>query len=99
LISDKAILCYVCIWTHGFPPSILFGWWFNLWELCVVWLFSWQFGVLNLWFILSNISLIRHFTYLSLRCYCLQLMVCTKGVSIFQPKGLKVFLCSLITQT
>jgi hypothetical protein len=36
LMSDKAILCYICIWSHGFPPRILFGWWFSLLELCVV---------------------------------------------------------------
>jgi hypothetical protein len=29
LMSDKAIFCYICIWSHG----SLFGWWFIPWEL------------------------------------------------------------------
>jgi len=36
LMSDGAILCYTCIWSHGAPPCILSGWWFSLWELWVV---------------------------------------------------------------
>jgi hypothetical protein len=29
----KAILCYISSWIHGFPPCVLFGWWFSPWEL------------------------------------------------------------------
>lgn len=27
--SDKAILCYISSWSHGFP-SVLFSWWLEL---------------------------------------------------------------------
>ena len=28
VMSDKAIICYICSWSHGYS-----GWWFGLWEL------------------------------------------------------------------
>ena len=34
-MPDKAIFCFICVWSHGF---LLFGWWFGPWELWVVWL-------------------------------------------------------------
>ena len=36
----KIILCYICTQSHRslHKPTTLFGWWFSLWELCVVWL-------------------------------------------------------------
>ena len=37
LMSDKAILCYICGWSHRSLHE-LFGWWFNLWELQGLWL-------------------------------------------------------------
>jgi hypothetical protein len=33
-MPDKAILCYICDWSHG----SLHGWWFSPWELWEVWL-------------------------------------------------------------
>jgi hypothetical protein len=42
-------------------------------------------GISYLWHILSNLSLIFHFV--SIRGYCLELMVCTKDVSVVQPEG------------
>jgi hypothetical protein len=37
LMPDKAILCYICIWSYGsLHISQLFGWWFSPWELWVV---------------------------------------------------------------
>jgi hypothetical protein len=38
LMSDKAILCDICSWSHGVPPCVLFGWWFSSWELWRYWL-------------------------------------------------------------
>ena len=33
LISDKVILCYMCIWSNGsLPPCTLLGWWSSPWE-------------------------------------------------------------------
>ena len=26
LMPDEAILCYICGWSHGAPPYVLFGW-------------------------------------------------------------------------
>ena len=34
LILDKAILCYICSWSHG----LISWWWFSPWELWEVWL-------------------------------------------------------------
>ena len=36
LMPDKAILCYICIWSHG-SLSTLLGWWSSPWEHWVVW--------------------------------------------------------------
>jgi hypothetical protein len=38
LLSLKDILCYICGWSHGSPPCVLFGWWFSTWELWEYWL-------------------------------------------------------------
>jgi hypothetical protein len=41
LMSDKAVLCYIYIWSHGFPPPtpcMFFGCWFSVWELWGIWL-------------------------------------------------------------
>jgi hypothetical protein len=38
LMTDKAILCYICSWSHESPPCIPFGWCFSPWELCSYWL-------------------------------------------------------------
>jgi hypothetical protein len=39
LMPDKATLCYICSWSHGsVHVYVLFRWWFNPWELWVVWL-------------------------------------------------------------
>ena len=35
LMSDKAILCYICIWSPG-SLHVYSGWWFSPWELWVV---------------------------------------------------------------
>jgi hypothetical protein len=35
-MSDKAIFCYICSWSH--EPLYVFGWWFSPWELWGVWL-------------------------------------------------------------
>ena len=34
LMPNKAILCYICDWSHGST----FDWWFSPWELWEVWL-------------------------------------------------------------
>jgi hypothetical protein len=36
LMSDKAILCYTCIWNPGSLHVYFFGWWFSPRELWVV---------------------------------------------------------------
>ena len=36
LMSNKAIHCYICSWSHG--SLHLFGWWFSPWELWGYWL-------------------------------------------------------------
>ena len=38
---------------------------------------------------LSNLSLIHHFVCPSIRHHCLGLKVSAKGLSVFQPEGLK----------
>jgi hypothetical protein len=35
LMSDKAILCYICIWNHR-SLHVYSGWWFSPWELWLV---------------------------------------------------------------
>ena len=35
-MSDKAILCYICIWNPGSPLCMLYGWHFSPWKLWVV---------------------------------------------------------------
>jgi hypothetical protein len=38
LMSNKAILCYICGCTHvSLYVYVLCGWWFSPWELCGVW--------------------------------------------------------------
>ena len=37
MMSNKAILCYLCSWSHGYPLCTLW-WWFSPWELWEVWL-------------------------------------------------------------
>jgi len=34
LMTDNAILCYICSWTPGSLPCILIGWLFSPCELC-----------------------------------------------------------------
>jgi len=36
-MPDKAILCYICSWSHG-SLHVLIGWLFSAWELWSVWL-------------------------------------------------------------
>jgi hypothetical protein len=39
LMSDNAILCYICSWSHvSLHVYVLFGWWFSPWEIWRVWL-------------------------------------------------------------
>ena len=35
LMSDKAILCYICSWSHR-APYVFCSWWFSPWELWMV---------------------------------------------------------------
>ena len=38
LMSEKAILCCLCIWSHTwFPPCVVLGCWSSPWEHWVVW--------------------------------------------------------------
>jgi hypothetical protein len=36
-MSNKAILCYICSWSHR-SLHVYSGWWFNPWELWGYWL-------------------------------------------------------------
>jgi hypothetical protein len=36
LMFNKAILCYVCCWSHG-SLHVYSGWWFSPWEISGVW--------------------------------------------------------------
>ena len=38
LMPDKAILCYICGWSHGSFHVYSLGWWFSPWELWGFWL-------------------------------------------------------------
>jgi hypothetical protein len=33
LMSDKTILCYICIWSLGSLRALHVGWWFSIWDL------------------------------------------------------------------
>jgi hypothetical protein len=37
LMSDKAILCYICGWSHG-SLHVYSGWWFTPWKFWGYWL-------------------------------------------------------------
>jgi hypothetical protein len=39
LMAHKAILCYICGWSHWVSPCVFFGLWFSPWELWGYWLF------------------------------------------------------------
>ena len=39
MMTNKAILCYICSWSHG-SLHVYSGWWFSPWEIWGFWLFD-----------------------------------------------------------
>ena len=70
-------------WTHSLNKTYFLSLHCSLIASLFV-LLSWELEVSYHWLILSNISLIHHFIYPSIRLHCLELKVWSKDVSIFQ---------------
>jgi hypothetical protein len=51
---------------------------------------SWELGTSYFWLNMSKLSLIYHFVCPSIGYHCLGLQVCTKVMSVFQPRGSKM---------